>query len=186
MIESNIGLIEENELYDFYFDWLTRKVFETTNVRDEYWYLLNLLNNQPFCYSLQLDKNRYADGIDLRNRFCWELEIEPSYSGLLGTDCSVLEMMVALAIRCETNIMADSQYGDRTPLWFKVMLINMHLIDQTNENFDPRWAEERVEILNNREYDYNGDGGLFKLMNVDTDMRTVDIWCQLCWYLNEN
>ena len=35
-----------------------------------------------------------------------------------------------------------------------------------------------------RQYKSDGDGGLFRIRGVDVDLTKVDIWTQLCWYLD--
>jgi len=35
-----------------------------------------------------------------------------------------------------------------------------------------------------REYSYNGEGGLFAVQHPRRDMRTVELWWQMCWYIN--
>ena len=35
-----------------------------------------------------------------------------------------------------------------------------------------------------RQYEANGEGGLFTIRNVGVDLTKVDIWTQLCWYLD--
>ena len=107
-----------NELQRRYFDWMYNRV-----MGDKYSYrkLLVRLNEIPFIYILPMDENRKEDGLDLRYRFGHENGISDKEiaNHLDISDCSVLEMMVALAIHCEENIMDDPEYGDRTSKWFQ-------------------------------------------------------------------
>ena len=48
--------------------------------------------------------------------------------------------------------------------------------------FDERYVDEVIDIFLNREYAENGEGGLFTVNGYE-DMRTVEIWYQMCWYL---
>ena len=130
--------------------------------------------------------NRAEDGIDLRYRFALEHE---EYSPGLVTDvldgpCSVLEMMVALAIRCET-FMDDASIGDRTAQWFWVMVTNLGLGYMMDNKFDKKEADYILNRFLDREYDPDGKGGLFRLRHCDSDLRDVEIWYQLCWYMDE-
>jgi hypothetical protein len=92
-------------------------------------------------------------------------------------------MMVALAIRCEETIMDDALLGDRTGQWFWGMIHNLDLNCMTDNRFDRDYVDDCVARLLNREYDPDGRGGLFTVRNCPHDMRDVEIWCQLSWYL---
>ena len=93
-------------------------------------------------------------------------------------------MMVGLAIRCEETIMDDTNIGDRTGQWFWGMIVNLGLGSMFDNNYDRQLVETNVERFLEREYDYNGKGGLFTIRHCDRDLRDVEIWYQLCWYLD--
>lgn len=190
-----------NELNTQYFEWMYKLVTgerlrgrvyintipRTSNIKSSYEKLLTYLNDIPFRYSLQRDDNRESDGIDLRYRFGYELSYPDSLIGNLLDDhpCSVLEMMVALALRCEEDIMNDPSKGDRTKLWFWEMISNMGLGEMSDWNFDREYVRDCVNRMLDREYDPDGTGGLFIIKKKKRDLRTVEIWYQACWYLNE-
>lgn len=94
--------------------------------------------------------------------------------------------MIALAVRCEEHIMDDPDIGDRTGQWFWNMIVSLGLGSMTDERFDGEYVDEVVDIFLNREYERNGEGGLFTVNDTDRDMRNVEIWYQMHWYLNEN
>jgi hypothetical protein len=98
--------------------------------------------------------------------------------------CSVLEMMVAIAIYCEEHVMDDPDYGDRTGQWFWGMISNLGLGAMHDENFDRRDVENKITRFLDRQYDPDGKGGLFRIRNCEHDLRKVEIFYQLCWYLN--
>lgn len=184
-----------NDLVIKYFDWLCTKAtgnycyFEGYRLFETYSYylLFSKLNNVKFKVTNVYDDNRYVDGIDLRYRFGYEFNItreEIDYISELIGACSVFEAMVALAIKCEENIMSDPKYGDRTKVWFEEMLYSMHLINSTDANYDEKYVSERINIMLNKEYSYNGDGGLFTVECPPDDMRKYDLHTQMCWYLN--
>jgi hypothetical protein len=137
-----------------------------------------------FRYSIANDENRADDGINLRSRFIFDCSYNNSVLGYLDGPCSVLEMLVALAHRCEEQIMDDPDIGDRTGQWFWMMIKNLGLESMTDDQFDEEFVNERVSIFLDREYESNGEGGLFVLDNCRYDLRTVEIWYQMCWYLN--
>lgn len=176
-----------NEIQNCYLNWVKTLAFPELEKRQQYSYLLDFLYNVPFTYLIPLDQNRYIDGIDLRYRFGYEYNIsddEIKYY-IDNRNCTVLEMMVALALKCEEEIMADPEIGNRIGNWFYAMLENSHLNCMTNDVFDVYYVDERIKQLLNRQYSFDGDGGLFKVRNPKRDMRTSEIWYQMCWYLDE-
>lgn len=164
-----------------YFEWLCSKVSNDARpLCMSYDRLLRQLHSIRFTYTIPMDENRASDGRDLRHRYTYASDAETFLKG----PCSVLEMMVALAIRCEETIMDDPQYGDRTGHWFWGMIINLGLGAMTDERYDEQYVDETVRRFLKREYDYDGKGGLFRIKNPERDLRSVEIWWQLCWYLN--
>lgn len=167
-----------------YYRWLIGKVSDKYHSQ-YYNKLFEALYEREFTWTIARDENRAIDGRHLRKRYAEERHIYDSdklYS--MDGPCSVLEMMVALSMRCEEDIMGDPQLGDRSGDWFWDMIINLKLYSNDDNNFDPDYVSERLDILLNRDYEPNGDGGLFKFEKPKTDMRTVEIWFQLLSYLN--
>ena len=76
---------------------------------------------------IPMDGNRAEDGIDLRYRFGHEQHYSDAMvaSFLDDRPCSVLEMMIALSIRCEEHIMDDPDVGNRTGQWFWSMIASL-------------------------------------------------------------
>lgn len=178
--------MDEQELQACYCDWLAHKIFRFTHEIVCYACLLDALNGIEYTYSVEMDANRYVDGLELKKTFCWEIGISQKNAVLLGDKCSVLEMMVALAVRCEVSIMSDPSVGDRTWLWFQSMLESLKLSNQDNDRFDIQYVEERLNIMLNRLYDEKGNGALFHVINPVYDMRRADVWSQMNWFLSEN
>lgn len=80
--------------------------------------------------------------------------------------------------------MDDPAIGDRTRHWFWIMLNNMGLGSMSNNRYDPYLTDEIIDRFLNREYDRDGKGGLFRIKDCKYDLRNVEIWCQLNWYIN--
>lgn len=181
------GVKRSNQIQERYLDWMTRLVCEDGYGGTVSWScLFALLHNMEFTYLMELDENRAIDGCDLRYRFAYEC----GYSGeeveeLNDRPCSVLEMMVALATRCEEHIMDDPESGNRTGKWFFDMILSLGLIDMQDNRFDAIYARAVVSRFLGREYAANGCGGLFTLRYHSADMRRVEIWYQAMWYLDE-
>lgn len=145
--------------------------------------LLSCLHDIEFIYFISKDKNRAADGEDLRYRYSLEY-YDGNVPECLDGPCSVFEMMLALALRCEETIMDDPAYGDRTRQWFWGMITNLGLGSMIDDRFDEEYVRETVDRFLYREYEADGRGGLFTVRHCDKDLRTVEIWYQLCWYLD--
>lgn len=146
-----------------------------------------MLHDTEFTYSIELDSNRWEDGVDLRCKFGYEHSYDNNVIDLYfgNTPCSVLEMMIALSIRCEENIMRDSDIGDRTRHWFWTMIDNLGLAMMVDTKFDKKYVELVICNFLNRDYGYHGEGSLFAVLTPRRDMRKVEIWYQMCWYLEE-
>lgn len=161
-----------------YYTWLHDFVAD-----DSYGKLLTHLYSREFFWLVSRDENRAADGISLRQRFADECHVE-NVELYLDQPCSVLEMMVALAIRCESQVMFDREYGDRTSVWFWTMIVNLGLGGMTDDRYDPNLVDRVLDIFLNRAYDYDGTGGLFAVENPPQDLRTMEIWYQMHLYLD--
>lgn len=179
----------EYELNEKYFKWMYQLVYG--NQMDKrglsYEKLFNLLYDIEFRYTIDMDSNRYSDGIGLRTRFGYETSTNITLiNDYLGErPCSVLEMILALAIRCEEHIMDNHDIGDRTGYWVKLMIKNLGLSNCHDLSFNERYVESVINRFLDRKYDYNGRGSLFIVDNPRRDLRTVEIWYQLNWYLNQ-
>lgn len=175
-------------IYNEYFNWLYDLVCKRRGSRQlSYRKLLIRLHDIDFIYSIPNDQNRAEDGVDLRRRFIITHDYEDSYElimDILDRPCTVLEMMVALAIRCEEWIMDDPTRGDRTSQWFWTMVVNLGLGAMSDSRFDKDLVDEAIYRFLDREYEPNGKGGLFTVKRYRRDMRTVEIWDQLNWYLD--
>ena len=173
-----------DQIINDYFEWLWN--FTKCRGHSQNRKIITLLHNIEFRYSIPMDANREEDGIDLRYRFITEVGIPKNYQEVyayLDGPCSVLEMMIALAIRCEESIMDDPHIGDRTSEWFWLMMKNLGLDYMSDRKFDRDIAEEKISIFLDRRYKRNGEGGLF-VVNGRRDLRKVEIWYQMCWYLD--
>lgn len=175
-----------DELNTKYFDWMCQLVCDKRLEKQSYLKLLCYLDSVTFNYTIPMDGNRAEDGIDLRYRFGYENAYEDRMiaSHLDFRPCSVLEMMVALAVRCEEDIMYDPDFGVRPDRWFWYMISSLGLDDMTNDNFDESRVEHIITTFINREYKRNGEGGLFTVKNCKCDLRGVEIWYQMCQYLD--
>ncbi|MCM1363432.1 MAG: hypothetical protein NC215_00410 [Ruminococcus sp.] len=172
-----------NTMMHEYFDWLCESVCKNDIKRNHYRKLLIHLHNTEFTYIIGMDGNRVEDGINMRYRFAQDFGYSPAMipAYLDNKPCSILEMMVALAIRCNVEIIGDDDVAEKI---FWSMISNLGLRYMTNEDFDPAYVEDVVNRFLNREYERDGKGGLFRVRDCKHDMRSVEIWYQMNWYLN--
>lgn len=168
------------ELNNEYFDWMCQIVHERYSRK-----LLRRLHEIDFDYIIPMDGNRAEDGVELRYRFGYGHSYDQTMIANYLDDrpCSVLEMMVALAIRCEEDIMSNDDIGDQTHIWFWRMIESLGLDEETDKHFDKRRVDHVIDRFLKREYSRNGRGGLFTIQNCRKDMRTTEIWYQMCWYM---
>lgn len=166
---------------DIYYEWIVSKTGSSSETC-RYTNLLRYLFSRDFDYILYDDQNRCGDAMYLREQFLDEY----GYSkwDLIGLGKpKVLEIMVSLSIRME-DTMYDVSYGDRTGIWFWGMIQSLGLLYMYDDHYDEEFVEDTINNFLARKYAVNGHGGLFTLDNESTDLRTVDIWTQSCWYLD--
>ena len=181
-------MTRNNNVRDEYLDWMYNIVCDDRYSRNiSYRLLFEHLNETEFTYILPMDANRWEDGVNLRYRFGDECGYDNRFiaSYLDTKPCSVLEMMIALAVRCEVHIMDNQDLGNRVGQWFWEMIVSLKLGHMNDQNYDPRYVDEVLDILLSRSYAPNGEGGLFTVKNPQNDMRKIDIWYQMHSYLNE-
>lgn len=164
-----------------YFDWLCQIVDNRFHGK-----LLKRLHEIDFEYIIPMDGNRAEDGIELRYRFGYEHSYDqPLIARYLDNrPCSVLEMMIALALRCEGDIMSNGEAGDQTYIWFWGMIRSLGLDEETDKCYDEIYIDDVIDRFLKRQYKRNGQGGLFTIEHCEHDMRSVEIWYQMCWYMD--
>lgn len=171
-----------------YYEWVLSLIDGEDAHSRQYRKLLNYLNRLPFIPIYEMDKNRESDGLNLRRRFIYEFRLPDDFLSDLDAKrpkASILEIMVALSLRCEEQIMADDYYGNRLPRWFWSMIDSLGLYGQIDSEFDKTYVSCIIDRFINHEYERNGNGGLFTIHSNRHDMRKAEIWAQLMWWLNE-
>ncbi len=172
-----------------YYDWLHSIVCGEWKPRGiSFHRLLMYLFNTEYLPACEMDDSRANDGINLRYRFADvnDISYADAEKAFDSAPCNMLEMMVALAIRIEEHIMEDPAAGNRVGQWFWNMVVSLGLAAMDDKRFDEYKAEYIIDRFNRRDYQPNGQGGLFTVTNPAEDMRSIDIWYQLMEYLNEN
>lgn len=178
----------DGSLDEVYLTWLYGQVssVQNTNPANNHWELLKVLYGTAFSGHVPNDDNRSADGKDLRIEFLQSTgyPLYDPYGSWFDLDCSVLEMILALARRASFE---DEAQGSPVE-WFWRMIHNLELDYYTDDIFEISIQETVKEVLarlNNRTYSQNGSGGLFPLERTNVDQRTVELWTQMSAYLLE-
>lgn len=146
--------------------------------------LLMHLHNTEFRWIHARDKNRAEDGKSLRYRFGLDLDIPSYITDELDGPCSVLELIVAIALHIEERIMDDPMVGNRTRQWFWGMITSLGLGSMHNDRYDRQYVDDILKRFLDRRYEPNGKGGLFTVKNHEYDMRDIEIYGQMCAYVN--
>ncbi len=145
---------------------------DLVNIEDDYIYLCDRMLDTNFIYFVGNDCNRAEDGMSLRVEF----EHDNGIINDIDDECTVLEMFVKLAIRCDEDVMYDAEYGNRVDKWFWEFLDGLGLTKFNNI----------LDDFNNRHYGKKGGHGCaFEVRKPLRDMSTTEIWYQMMWWLNE-
>lgn len=165
----NVGL----PLDDLYFDWLCSIVVRENEHAN--YAILKEMYNTPFEPFVPNDQNRSEDGLALRQEFMLNKLIGTRRDrGWQELECSILEMLIALADR------VSYKTGKPTEGWFWKFVDNLGVCDGRVH------ITTALRRLNRRTYAENGSGGLFPLSGPHKDQREVEIWYQMSAYLLEN
>lgn len=167
-----------------YLTWLYSQVgsVKLRNASRTHWSLITQLFTKKFVWLIPNDDNRMEDGRDLRQIFLDEREIHNVDPAWLGLDCSMLEMLIALARRLSFEAEGE------TRTWFWHMLDNLDLTQFNDRVYNEQHREGidlALDTVIMRRYSPNGEGGLFPLRNPTEDQRDVELWYQFCAYLLE-
>lgn len=171
-----------DHVLDDYFDWLYFKVMPgQLTSKNSFRKLLSMLHTMPFRYDIEYDENRAADGVNLR----WYYVTDGGYDEILqwNSKCTIFEMIIALAMNMESMV---GEPGDDYSVahWFWMMLDNLDLGDMTDDRYEKAYIYGRVSIFLDRTYEPDGYGNIIYIPNCNRDLREVEIWYQMCWYLD--
>lgn len=165
-----------------YSQFLINKIHGYEPAYMDYSRLILYLFDKPYKF-FGSDEDRYRDGIALRHSYAQasgDMNILEWDAG-----CTVLEMLVALANRLDSDIMGRPDIDD-TFYWFWIFIDNLRLRKYTDDRFDDYKVNRIIEDFLNKDIMYDGDGGLFPLKNPMRDQSELPVWMQLSDYLREN
>ena len=181
-----------NDIEELYFEWLLIQL-DQRGVKEGVAHLCGLLHDFEFLRRVGLDVNRASDGANLRKEFLeafHELEYDAHITNaFMLTECSWLEMLIALARRL------DYLYEGGVEGRFLEMIGNMGLTSiaeynpdrsESTEEYDEGFVETTTHNINSNLIDRDGRGGLFPLRKQNhRDQRKIEIWEQQAAYFNE-
>lgn len=170
-------------------------IFNRTNYRHwlmgvvkcgpQYDKLCGYLDSEPYRWSIFTDENRNADAIDLRFAFAEACGFKGNVLHALNDPVSIFEVMVGLAVRCERDITGEPG-NDRPERLFWDMIRNLGLNRFENDTYSQEEVSYIIDIWLERRFEANGLGSPFPLKNPSRDQRQVELWNQMCEYVNEN
>lgn len=169
-----------------YLEWLSDIINLYSPEHEDYSSLIKYMFGYEFRYTIERDECRVKDAINLLYmRYMDEYDLPYDISRLYDRSSSVLEVLIALSIRCERDIMGEpDEYEDDK--WFWIMLENLGLDNCTNDVFDEEIVDYILSKWLDRRFAYNGNGSIFPLKHTNNNQKFVEIWYQMSEYLEEN
>ena len=173
---------------DGYFDWLCILIgIDCRTTGRNYGILARGLHSMEFRAKLPPDNNRGMDGMQLRVDFM--RQYGPQGSSTNRGPCTMLEFFIALAKRM-SFLMHGNDSGHHSEYYFWVMMNNLKLSKLTDDKWHylngDFYLEDAIWRVQNRQFDYNGQGGIFPLRMSKDDQRFVEFWYQMQAWLSEN
>lgn len=168
-----------------YYEWLCTSVGANRPPYTNYLMLLQTLHKKNYIWFVPMDANRYSDGFHLRLKFADQNDyVIPTTGDDTLYSCSVLEVLLALSIRIDSEITGEPGlvYPEK---WFWVMMENMGLTRYDDEHFDANEVNRIVDIWLERRFGSDGMGSPFPLQHPFEDQRQIELWQQMQNYVNE-
>lgn len=174
-----------NRLWWRYLDFLIREcyleeiAFEVAPYR-----ILESLHRIPYRWSIAKDENRAEDGKAYRSKFLKTVKASrEDIDEFLSMECSVLEMLIGLAIRIDFDYIGDP--GNPHPdMFFLEMLRNLGI--ELNRRSKPNRYQKKIDVWLDRQYRRDGVGGIFPVYSDPRDQRELETWEQMNAYLFQN
>lgn len=141
--------------------------------------MLRVLYSYPFEIIVETDANLLPNVFALRDEYGYK----PKPYEKDMANC--FEIFISLASKFDW-LLSDLKNPDRTEEWFWMMMKNTGLIFYDNEHFNRDDIESICDVFVHRKYKTNGYGGPFPLRQPRKNVRRVDLWYQINWYVNEN
>lgn len=161
-----------------YYEWLISQV----EIRGDKTFreLFERMHNTEFVWMVARDDNRVADGLDLRIEF---LNNHPGRKQnlLILEGASFLEVLIALSRRTAFTA------GGEASAWAWMLIENLRL-DRMADPLSEHKMDRIDAVLEDviwRQYEWDGTGGFFPLVQATQDQTKVEIWYQMQAYVIE-
>lgn len=179
-----------NDIEALYFTWLATLAFPNETFQENYSKLLTQLYETPYEWdrTQPLDENRYVDGLNLRESFAYKMKLPEDvvHDAIVGP-CNMLEMLCALGVRIDNDIMANPATGyDHGYYWIQEMMRNLGLLRYENNYWDHDAVATIISDFHSKNFAADGLGGLFYIPGSQRDLRTMNVWEQMCYYICQN
>ena len=163
---------------DEYLDWLYFDILNGPETSFKaYNSLFRALLGVPYRYTHPMDRNRFKDGLELREDYCRAKGED--LSDILE-DCTVFEMFVALAFRMEKDIMAPMSGDFDCFRWFWGFIEALELDEFDENDYDFGWICKIIDQFLDREtYIFSGFEG-------DEGFGELQIWDQMNEFLDRD
>lgn len=178
---------ERPPLKEYYLRWLEHELTSEGTYPDRSYFELaytmfekEFTWGPEFPWSINMDDNRLADGMELRAEFAELHGAKRSRMEALGP-CSFLEVLIGLSRRLAFVAGGTSSH------WAWQLMTNLRL-ERMWDHLSRSKTRTVLHILDTviqRDYAPNGDGGFFPLAWADRDQRQVELWYQLNAYVEE-
>lgn len=156
-----------------YYDWLCGQIHIPRRNRNSYNDLFVIMYQTEFVWIVDRDDNRVGDAEQLRRDFLDGRIFEFNFA------ISILEVMIALSRR-----MASNSEQHTASEWAWKFIENLRL-NKSSDPLEGRKAERVGKILEDlvwRQYEPDGSGGFFPLVNPPQDQTKMELWDQMQLY----
>jgi hypothetical protein len=164
-----------------YIHWLENQLTSEGDRPDRSYYeLVHVMFNIEFTWTVPMDDNRVADGMEIRYEFAELHGLDRQEALDLGPP-SFIEVLLGLSRRLAFVA------GGSAPRWAWELLVNLDLERMWDHlsRSKARQAETILETVINRDYRPDGVGGFFPLAWPTRDQREVELWYQLNAFAEE-
>lgn len=169
-----------NDYYEFILDYLKAED------GDRYYSnLLWSLYNIEFVALIDMDKNRIANALYLRDKICEDEGIRYIGDGF----CSVLDILIHLANRMAFNLDGLNEKESGLKCYFWEMIENFGFTDFDDSAWNYEVELDVVETVNrwiDRKYDADGSRTPFPKRNKTRNFLEQELWDQMQMYIEEN
>lgn len=172
-----------DELWDDYLQYLIWRGGLQRYVK--YGRLFEIMHDINFNCILERDDNRYDDGVELRDEYTIPDDYYDFINEFMNRPCSVLEMLLGLAIRVDDEFIGDPA-EEHPEIFFMEMIKNLGLDRFKGDRYRDVDVVKIVLRWINREFEKDGRGSPFPIKYDCRDQRYLEIWDQMNVYISEN